>query len=173
MVDRFILIVSKDVSNIINRMGNLYSAHCVGQIGDQMDLINWMRTRKDLENRKRKWICKIIALRQLANWSVEQQKVQRDCHKMIGHSNAHAVNDTLLMKQNTNVWFVQISRSASFASTLNFTKTTSFYCDKVQTKNGNLLQEMILENKMTNTKSWWRSFNNVSLVQKITIYSWN
>ena len=29
--------------------------------------------------------------------------VQKDYHKMIGHSNARAVNDNLLMKQNTNV----------------------------------------------------------------------
>ena len=40
VVDRFIPIVSKDASNTTSRMESLYSAHYVGQTGDQMDLIN-------------------------------------------------------------------------------------------------------------------------------------
>ena len=40
VVDRFIPIVLKDASSIINRMESLYSAHYVGQTGDQMALIN-------------------------------------------------------------------------------------------------------------------------------------
>ena len=40
VVDRFIPIVSKDASSIINRMVNLCSVHFVGLIGDLMDLID-------------------------------------------------------------------------------------------------------------------------------------
>ena len=143
---------SSDASSTTKKMASLCNVHYVGQTGDLMVLISSTKTRRDSGTRKKRRTCRTIVEKQLDNWLEEQQKVLKVYRRMIEHLIAHAVRDIFYMRPNTSAWCVQISRSASCASTLNFTRITSSWLDLDQTKTGSLPQGTGLANKMNNTK---------------------